>query len=142
MVAGAIWDLRRIEYVRAIIAHLGYPDYLPLIIGVGKIPCALALLSKGFPRLKEWAYAGAFFNYGGAAASHFAVGDRRQGWLVPLFLAAFTLLSRALLPEARTKLPQGWRRRRGSLVWSFPVLVTGVMLVVSLVTLPRGAPPQ
>jgi DoxX-like family len=28
-----------------------------------------------FPRLKEWAYAGAVINYGGAAASHFLAGD-------------------------------------------------------------------
>ncbi len=34
MVAGGIWDLLRIEYVRVELAHLGYPMYLLAIIGV------------------------------------------------------------------------------------------------------------
>lgn len=34
MVAGGIWDLLRIEYVRVVLAHLGYPMYLLKIIGV------------------------------------------------------------------------------------------------------------
>ena len=38
MVAGGLWDLLRIEYVRVILAHLGYPMYLLTIIGVWKIP--------------------------------------------------------------------------------------------------------
>jgi hypothetical protein len=32
----------------------------------------VALLAPRLPRLKEWAYAGAVFNYTGAAASHLA----------------------------------------------------------------------
>ena len=72
MVAGGIWDLLRIEYVRVVLAHLGYPMYLLTIIGVWKIPCAIVLFLPRFLRLKEWAYAGAVFNYTGAAASHFS----------------------------------------------------------------------
>lgn len=60
MAAGGIWDLLRIEYVRVIMAHLGYPMYVLTIIGVWKIPCAVVLLVPRFLRLKEWAYAGAF----------------------------------------------------------------------------------
>ncbi|HEY1964747.1 MAG TPA: DoxX family protein [Acidobacteriaceae bacterium] len=60
MAAGGIWDLLRIEYVRVVLAHLGYPMYLLTIIGIWKIPCALVLVVPGFKRLKEWAYAGAF----------------------------------------------------------------------------------
>ena len=142
MVAGGIWDVGRIKYVRVVIARLGYPAYLPVIIGIGKIPCALALLSKGFPRIKEWAYAGALFNYAGAAASHFAVGDRPKKWLVPLLFAASTLSSRALLPAARTRLPAGWRDPPGFMAWAFPVLTAGCLLVLALVSLPRGAPPR
>ena len=42
--------------------RLGYPPYLPLITGVWKLPCAMALVSPRFQRVKEWAYAGAFFS--------------------------------------------------------------------------------
>jgi hypothetical protein len=76
LAAGALWDLLRIEYVRVVLVHLGYPLYLLIILGVWRIPGALALLIPRFPRVKEWAYAGAFFNYTGAAASHFLAGDR------------------------------------------------------------------
>jgi DoxX-like family len=110
LAAGALWDLLRIEYVRVVLAHLGYPMYLLIIIGVWRIPGALALLVPRFPRLKEWAYAGAFFNYTGAAASHFLAGDSAGKWVGPLVLAVFTLISWALRPASR-RLP---RERRHS----------------------------
>ena len=43
--------------------------------GVWKALGAIAVLVPGFARLKEWAYAGIFFNVTGAAPSHWAVGD-------------------------------------------------------------------
>src|SRR5262249_23590007 len=91
MVAGSVWDLLRIEYVRAIFAHLGYPLFLLSILAAWKLPCALALLVPRFPRLKEWAYAGAVFNYSGAAASHLFSGDGPDKWAGPLLFAAITL---------------------------------------------------
>lgn len=61
LAAGALWDLLQIEYVRVALAHLGYPLYLLVILGVWRVPGALTLLVPRFPRLKEWVYAGAFF---------------------------------------------------------------------------------
>src|SRR5262249_48880364 len=83
MVAGALWDLLRIEYVRGVMPSLGYPLYMLYIIGVWKLPCAVTLLVPRFPRLKEWAYAGAFFNYTGALASHVLAGDGPAKWAWP-----------------------------------------------------------
>jgi len=40
-----------------------------MIIGFWKVLGGIALLAPGFPRLKEWAYAGIFFNMTGAAVS-------------------------------------------------------------------------
>jgi hypothetical protein len=37
MVAGSLWDLMGIEYVRVVMNHLGYPLYLLLILGAWKI---------------------------------------------------------------------------------------------------------
>src|SRR3569833_1144143 len=63
MVAGGIWDLLRIEFVRVSLARLGYPLYLLDILGPPKILCAIAELVPRLPRLKEWAYSGAVINY-------------------------------------------------------------------------------
>ena len=62
---------------------------------------AVALLVPGFPRLKEWAYAGAFFNYSGAIASHLIVGIG-AGELVYLFIQIVLLVvSWATRPSSR-----------------------------------------
>ena len=44
--------------------------YFLTIIGVWKVLGAIAILVPGFARLKEWTYAGIFFNVTGTAASH------------------------------------------------------------------------
>ncbi len=57
-----------------IVPDLGYPMYFFAILGVWKVLGAIAILVPRFPRLKEWAYAGIFFDLTGAAASCAAVG--------------------------------------------------------------------
>jgi len=54
---------------------LGYPVYFVPFIGVAKILGVVAILVPGFPRLKEWAYAGLFFDLIGASYSIIAVGN-------------------------------------------------------------------
>jgi uncharacterized membrane protein YphA (DoxX/SURF4 family) len=81
LAAGGVWDILQIAYVHdLVVEHLGYPAYFLVILGVWKIPGAAALLLPRFPRLTEWAYAGAFFTYTGAVASHLAVGDSVGVW--------------------------------------------------------------
>jgi uncharacterized membrane protein YphA (DoxX/SURF4 family) len=107
LAVGGVWDILRIEYVREILEQqLGYPAYFSVIMGVWKVPGAVALLVPRFPRLKEWAYAGAVFTYTGAAASHLAVGDG-VGALGPIIFAVITLASWALRPSARRDLAPG-----------------------------------
>jgi hypothetical protein len=101
MALGGAWDLLRVEYVRTIMDHLGYPLYVLSIIGIWKIPCAVTLVAPRFPRVKEWAYAGAFFNYTGAVASHLAVGDPASVWAGPLGFAIILVVSWALRPASR-----------------------------------------
>ena len=142
LAAGAVWDLLRIEYVRVALAHLGYPLYLLVILGVSRVPGALTLLVPRFPRLKEWAYAGAFFEYTGAAASHLLMGDHGQ-WVGPLIFSGFTMLSWALRPASR-RLPgvAPPATEKPAITWGVPILTVAAMLVVAFFTLPRGAPPQ
>lgn len=53
--------------------QLGYPQYIIPFLGVAKILGAIAILIPGFPRLKEWAYAGLFFDLIGATYSAIAI---------------------------------------------------------------------
>jgi uncharacterized membrane protein YphA (DoxX/SURF4 family) len=98
---GGLSDLMRFQYVRVIVTHLGYPIYLLTIIGVWKLLAAIALLVPGFPLLKEWAYAGSFFVFSGAVASHIAAGDGVAHWAGPSIGTAVTAVSWALRPPSR-----------------------------------------
>jgi hypothetical protein len=82
--------------------HLGYPVYFVMIIGLWKLLGALALLLPGIPRIKEWAYAGIFFNMTGAAASHVVCGSAAWHVVVTLGMAGLTVVSWSLRPSNRT----------------------------------------
>lgn len=96
---------------------LGYPAYLATILGVWKLLGGVALLVPRFPRLKEWAYAGAFFDLTGAAASY-ALSDEGGKSLfhvmVPLGLAGIALVSWALRPPSRRLGGDSSEPRRGN----------------------------
>jgi uncharacterized membrane protein YphA (DoxX/SURF4 family) len=84
---------------------LGYPTYFIALIGLWKVLGSIALLAPRFPRLKEWAYAGIFFNVTGAAISHAIMRDYgAYGFhvIVNLVLAALAIASWALRPASRT----------------------------------------
>lgn len=85
----------------AFLAHLGYPAYFAPMIGAWKILGGLAVLAPRFPRLKEWAYAGIFFDLTGAAISHAVVGDPATNVLVPVVLVAIGFASWSLRPPSR-----------------------------------------
>src|SRR5262245_15002785 len=98
-------------FVQASIAglvKLGYPPYFARILGVWKILGGIAILVPGFPRLKEWAYAGLIFELTGAAIPDAVAGDigGPLGYAAhiaaPLIIAALALVSWALRPENRT----------------------------------------
>lgn len=80
---------------------LGYPLYFMTILAVWKVLGSIALLVPRFPRLKEWAYAGIFFNMTGAALSHAVCGDASWHVMYTSFLALLTLASWALRPQSR-----------------------------------------
>src|SRR5262245_11469082 len=101
LLVGGVWDVLRIPYVRDVVERLGYPDYLLLILGVWKLPGAVALLVPRFPRLKDWTYAGLVFNMTGAAASHLAVGDGAETLVGPILFTGLAFASWALRPPDR-----------------------------------------
>ncbi len=86
------------------LAKLGYPPYFGTILGTWKVLGGIALLAPRFPLLKEWAYAGTFFDMTGAAASHALSGDVGSyafHVIMPLLFAALTVASWALRPPGR-----------------------------------------
>lgn len=100
---GGVWDLLHTQYVRTIMDHLGYPEYFVTIPGIWKVPGAVALLLLRFPRLREWAYAGMFFTYSGAVASHLFAGDGPARWAGPLIFGGFLMVSWWLKPAPRAQ---------------------------------------
>lgn len=100
-VLGGIWDIARTSLVRSDVVELGFPVYVLTILGIWKLLGAVAILVPRYPRLKEWAYAGMFFNYSGAVASQFAVGHGIGSWGYPLFVTLLVLASWWLRPRSR-----------------------------------------
>ncbi len=76
-----------------IFKQLGYPLYMLPVIGAAKLLGVIALLVPGYPRIKEWAYAGFFFDLSGAVYSGLAVGGFNPLMLVMLFPYATGTLS-------------------------------------------------
>ena len=64
--------------------QLGYPLYMLPFIGVAKLLGVIALLVPGFPRIKEWAYAGMFFDLTGAVYSGLMTGGFNPQMLIML----------------------------------------------------------
>jgi hypothetical protein len=85
----------------ATLHHLAYPAYFALLLGAGKLAGAIVITAPGLPRLKEWAYAGFFFDLTAAAVSRAAVGDGAADIIAPLGFLALALASWALRPASR-----------------------------------------
>ncbi len=100
-VIGGFGYLTRGEQMIEMINHLGYPVYFMTILGVAKILGAITVVIPGFPRLKEWAYAGFFFLLSSAALSHAFTGDSITQIIQPLFFLLIVLASWALRPSNR-----------------------------------------
>lgn len=91
MVFGSIPDIMSVPDAVELFQHLGYPAYLLPFIGTAKLLGVIALLTPGFPRLKEWAYAGFVIDLSGAMYSSISVGDPASGWI--FFIIGFILIA-------------------------------------------------
>jgi hypothetical protein len=76
------------------VAHLGYPAYIPRIIGFWKIGGTVTILALKFRTLKEWAYAGFGMLFITAIASHALRGDAPD---IPAFVMLVIALGSYLL---------------------------------------------
>ena len=78
--------------------QLGFPSYPIYFLAICKVLGVLAILSNRNAKLKEWAYAGFFFNFCLAFLAQINAGD--QFWLP---MIAMGLLFTSYLSDARTK---------------------------------------
>jgi uncharacterized membrane protein YphA (DoxX/SURF4 family) len=100
-VIGGVLHLTQSEQVVEGLRHLGYPAYFAVLLGTWKLLGALVIAAPGLPRLKEWAYAGFFFDLTAAAYSRAAVGDSAADVIAPLVFLALVLTSWRLRPASR-----------------------------------------
>lgn len=76
-----------------LITGLGYPKYFITFIGAAKIVGAITILIPGLKSIKEWAYAGLFFDLAGAVYSAIAVYGFQVPMLFMLLFFVFLFLS-------------------------------------------------
>jgi uncharacterized membrane protein YphA (DoxX/SURF4 family) len=106
LLLGGVWDVLEVPGARSVIERLGYPGYFLVILGVWKLLGGVAIVIPRFPRLKEWAYAGAIFDLTGAIASHLASGFIEVGVMAYLIvMTGVTGVSWALRPLSRRNFP-------------------------------------
>lgn len=72
---GAFFDAISAPEAVESITKLGYPKYIIPFLGVAKLLGIIAILIPGYPRVKEWAYAGLIFDLTGATYSGIAIGE-------------------------------------------------------------------
>ena len=91
MLGSAIPDVFSVQMAVEGFTKMGFPVYLLPFIGIAKVLGVIAILIPGYPRLKEWAYAGLVFDLLGATYSIAASGQPTSNWIfmaLPLALAA------------------------------------------------------
>ena len=80
MLFSAIPDIMVVPDAVAFVSDkLGYPEYIIAFLGVAKTLGVIALFIPGFPRVKEWAYAGLTFDLIGATYSGIMVDGLQPG---------------------------------------------------------------
>lgn len=95
MIFSALPNIRETKESEEIFKQLGYPLYLQVFLGIAKLLGAVVILIPAFQRLKEWAYAGLFFDLTGAAYSCVAAGFPASGlaffavFIIVLFLSYY-----------------------------------------------------
>ncbi|CAN5871395.1 DoxX family protein [soil metagenome] len=93
MILTAIPDILVLPDAVTLMTHIGYPLYFIPFIGVAKLLGSVAILIPGFPRIKEWAYAGLAFDLIGATYSVTAVEGFSSSTLFMILPFTFLILS-------------------------------------------------
>ena len=87
------------------LSAIGYRPYVLQLLAIAKILGIIAILTPGFPRLTEWAYAGFMFDLIGASVSFYASGFAVKDWafipvLIALLVCSYTFYHKRLKLKA------------------------------------------
>jgi hypothetical protein len=98
MIFSAIGGLKPTpEAISVLHDQLGYPIYFIRFISMAKILGAITLFVPGFPRVREWAYAGLMFDLLGAVVSVVATAGKLEAGtafiLLPILLGLISYFS-------------------------------------------------
>lgn len=63
------------DTVAPVFENLGFPTWIIYPLAIAKILGVIAITTRKSEKLKEWAYAGFFFDFVLAAGAHLAIGD-------------------------------------------------------------------
>lgn len=75
------------------LTNLGYPEYIIPFLGVAKVAGSIAILIPSLYKVKEWAYAGLFFDLIGAAYSVIAKEGFDPSMMVMVLIFAVAITS-------------------------------------------------
>lgn len=70
------------EMVAGLFTSFGYPTYIIYPLAAAKVLGVFAIWNPNFKTIKEWAYAGFFFDFVLAFFAHYMIGDGGQGGAV------------------------------------------------------------
>jgi len=93
MLFSALSSFRNDPKAAEMMAPLGYKPYVFHFLAVAKILGIIAILVPGFPRLKEWAYAGFAFDLLGATYSFYATDFPASKWASMFIFLAILAVS-------------------------------------------------
>ena len=72
---------------------LSMPSYLISFLSVAKLLGVIAILVPGYPRIKEWAYAGLIFDLIGALWCNYSAGKSTAEWFPIIFFIGLAFAS-------------------------------------------------
>jgi uncharacterized membrane protein YphA (DoxX/SURF4 family) len=101
-VSSGVFYVMRVPQVVEGVTRLGFPLHFVTLLGVWKVLGGIAVLVPDFARVKEWAYAGMYFDLTGAAIASAASGIAWWHIVAPLAVAVVLAASWALRPQSRT----------------------------------------
>lgn len=105
MIFTSIPDLLQSKEAVDFISKLGYPNYFIPFIGVAKLLGSIAILTPGYPRLKEWAYAGLAYDLIAAVYSQIAVAGiqpEMSFMILPIVLGVLSYFYYHRLQKSKT----------------------------------------
>jgi hypothetical protein len=105
MLFTAVQTLTHIDHMEAFAKQVQFPGYMFEALAIAKISGAIAILIPGYPKVKEWVYAGFTFDLAGAivlfagSALPFSVGLWTPMVVALIMLAISYITYRKILKE-------------------------------------------